>query len=164
MLHGATNAVLFLQARLATLAVYPPHHLRSQILWWLANVSIFSKTFPDHLTAIEGVLNFCVPHTLRLQSEKPKLSAAPINSSVGLIDPHGIRFDPRRIDGTRSLPTPRSGAEQRQFVCAMRWMRSGISELSRTMGPLSSFLQKVYPAARQRSRFASSRIAFAFSS
>lgn len=155
VLHGTTNAVLFLQS---TLAACLPQNLRSQILWWLDDILIFSETIPDHLLAIQRFLAFCLNHNFRLHPEKCTLLATRIQWCGRLIGPDGIRFDPRRIAGIRDMASPQSGAGLQQLVCAMQWMRSAIPEFSKVISPLATFLEKVYTAAGKRTRLAVSKI------
>lgn len=155
VLHGTTNAVMFLQS---TLASCMPDDLRNRTLWWLDDILIFSETVTDHLAAIQRFLEFCVEYNFRLHPGKCTLYATRVRWCGRLIGPEGITFDPRRIDGIRNMSSPRTGSELQQFVCAMQWMRSGIPSFSSVIGPLQSFMEKVYGTVKKRTRRAVTKV------
>lgn len=155
VLHGTTNAVMFLQSMPASCL---PEDLRRHTLWWLDDILIFSESISDHVIAVQKFLDFCVSFNFRLHPEKCTLFATRVHWCGRLITSDGIRFDPRRIDGIQNMAAPSTGADLQQIFCAMQWMRTGIPELAKTIHPLLSFLEKLYVLARKRTRLAVAKV------
>lgn len=155
VLHGTTNAVMFLQS---TISSNIPADLRPHILFWLDDILLHSRTIDDHLDAIRLLFSFCKKFNFKLHPAKCNIFSTCIRWCGRLLSSKGIRFDPRRIDGLRNMQLPTTGAHLQQFVCAMQWMRSAIPAFSVVIRPLSEFLEKVYNATGKRTRQAAARI------
>lgn len=155
VLHGTTNAVMFLQS---TLATHLPAVLRQFLLWWLDDILLHSKTINDHLDGIRRLFDFCVEFNLKLHPLKCQLFRSTIRWCGRLLSPDGIRFDPARIDGIKNMTQPTNGAELQQFVCAMQWMRNGIPKFSTLIRPLSLLLEEVYKTVGKRTRLAAGKL------
>ena len=54
--------------------------------------------------------------------------------------PDGVTLDPRRIDGLLSMQRPETAGDLQQFICAINWMRKGIPEHNKNVGPLQTLL------------------------
>jgi len=80
VLHGTTNAVMYLQL---TMAAHLPDDLRHNILWWLDDIFIHYETLDDHLLDIRRFFEFCVTRNFKLHPEN-SLYFLPL--SVGMVD------------------------------------------------------------------------------
>ena len=57
-----------------------------------------------------------------------------------IITADGITLDPRRIDGLLSMQRPETAGDLQLFICAINWMRKGIPEYNKKVGPLQTLL------------------------
>lgn len=155
VLHGTTNAVMFLQW---TIQGKIPAKLRPWVLLWLDDILLHAQSITDHLDAILLLFGFCKSVNLKLHSAKFVLFLRSIRWCGRIISSEGIRFDLARIDGIRHMDCPFTGAHLQQFVCAMQCMRQAIPDFSNIILPLASFLESVYAHAGKRTKSAVGRI------
>lgn len=155
VLHGTTNAVLYLQS---TLSAHLPADLRRSVLLWLDDILAHAPTTIELLTAIRLFFELCSERNLKLHPAKCVLYSRSIRWCGRVITADGIRFDPRRIDGIQNMDSPTTGAQLQQFVCAMQWMRSAIPTFTTIIRPLSDFLEIVYDNAGKRTKLAVTRV------
>lgn len=155
VMHGTTNAVMYLQSSIASNL---PDPIRHHILLWLDDVLQHAATPEKLLDVLEGFFAFCVKFNLKLHPAKCTLYTREVRWCGRIISAEGIRFDPRRISGIKEMDTPTKGGQLQQFVCAMQWMRSGIPMFSTIIRPLSELLEAVYQLAGKRTKRAVSTI------
>lgn len=86
------------------------------------------------------------------------LYATSVRRCGRLIVLDGINFDPRRFDGIRIMACPSTGSELQQFICAIQWMRSGISKFLTIIGAFAIGMERVYAVARKRIRRAVAKV------
>ena len=155
VLHGSTNAVMYLQSSLSSTMPIP---LRQKTLLWLDDVLGHASTVDELLTIIRQFFDYCSQRNLKLHPAKCVLYKTEIRWCGRILSKDGVRFDPRRIDGIRDMQLPTTGAELQQFVCAMQWMRSAIPTFSTIIRPLSDFMETVYAKAGSRKKSAVNRL------
>lgn len=56
------------------------------------------------------------------------------------------------------MSSPKTGADLQHFVCAVLWMRSGISNFSSIIRPLADLLEKFYTVVSQQTRLPAGRV------
>lgn len=111
VLHGSTNAVLYLQANLT--AIFSPS-LRDFFLIWLDDLLLHRQTPEELLDSIEEFFKICVKYNLKLHPGKCVLFANDIRWCGRLISADGVKFDPRRMGGLVTMEPPVTGADLQQ--------------------------------------------------
>lgn len=74
-----------------------------------------------------------------------------------MVSEPGIRYDPRRLDRLLNMEPPTSGANLQQFICALQWVKNGITNFTDLIYPLHDFMEKIYERAGKRTKLAVSR-------
>ncbi|ETI57024.1 hypothetical protein F443_00604 [Phytophthora nicotianae P1569] len=64
----------------------------------------------------------------------------------------GVRHDPARITALRQMPSPSTGQELQQFICALNWMRLSLPAFNKMVSPLTVFMEKIYASAGSRKK------------
>ncbi|ETV63678.1 hypothetical protein H257_19389, partial [Aphanomyces astaci] len=58
----------------------------------------------------------------------------------------GVKHDPARVEALQQLPSPVSGADLQQYMCAINWMRISIPGYNMLVQPLTEMLERVFAA------------------
>ena len=155
VLHGSTNAVMYLQSSLSSTI---PQSLLQNMLLWLDDILAHATNVEDLLNAISGFFAYCKEYNLKLHPAKCVLFTRQIRWCGRIISAKGVTFDPRHIDGIQNMDEPSNGAELQQFICAMQWMRNAIPTFSTIIQPLTDFMESIYASAGSRKKSAVSRV------
>lgn len=129
-----------------------PSALSLELLQWLKNIFHHFLTVPSLLTAIKTFLKLCIRLNLCLHPAKCILLAHSVRWCACLIDAQGWRFDPKNMESFKDMSVPTTGANLQQFVCNLNWIRMIIPDYVAIIAPLLDLMEKVYTAARKRTR------------
>lgn len=136
-LQGAKNSGIHLQVGATELF----DQIKKQILIWLDDWLLHSKTFQEHIEVLATFLSLCKKHGFTLSPEKCNFFAKIAKWCGRKITAQGVTLDPRRIDGLLSMHRPETAGDLQQFLCALNWMRNGIPRYTETTAPLQTLLQ-----------------------
>lgn len=59
------------------------------------------------------------------------------------------------------MAPPTTGADLQQFVCALQWVETAVPNFSTLVGPLHTFMEKVYSKAGSRTKRAVAKFSLA---
>ena len=148
------NAVTHLQSSLAD--IIPPG-LRSCLLSWLDDILLHHSTVTGLLKAVQDLFDLCAKRNIKLHPGKCCIYAAQIRWCGRLVSAHGIRYDPKRLEGLLNMGPPTTGAHLQQFLCALQWVKNGITQFSELVQPLHDLMEQVYDRAGKRTKRVVSR-------
>lgn len=140
VLHGTTDAVMYLQS---TLAVLLPPSLREHILLCLDDNLIHSPAVKARYVAVSYTFFYCASYNFQIHPDRRTLFATTIRWCRRIIPTDGIVINPLGIRGTRNMNVPIIGADVQQFVCSMQWMRAELLKFSTLIRPLADILESV---------------------
>jgi Reverse transcriptase (RNA-dependent DNA polymerase) len=123
VLHGTMYATQHLQS----VFVVMMYDNKGNIKVWLDDCLLHTKTEDDLLATLNFFFKKCQEHGLKLHASKSVLFAITVRYCGGLITKDGVRFDPKNIDALQTMQEPRNGADLVQYVAAVKWMRSAIT-------------------------------------
>lgn len=106
VLHGTTNAVIYLQSSLMN--TLPPDLLLN-ILLYLNDCLLHRTTMDDYLTHVHRFLTYCRDYNWKLHPEKCVLFTKSVRWAGRDISPDGIRHDLAGMDALISMDRPVSG-------------------------------------------------------
>ena len=149
VLHGTTNAVIYLQS---TLAYHLSADLLNGVLYWLKDIQLHDKTIDGLFKWMKKLFRMFKDRNLKLHPEKCCFFATSIRWSGILQFSAGVRFDPRRFDGIQKMQLPTNGAHLQQFVCAPQLIKAAIPNFTALVGPLQSSLENFYKVANARTK------------
>lgn len=155
VLHGTTNAVLYLQSFLAP---HLPPTLRDRVLLLVDDWLFHEETIENLLHSIRSFLAFCVECNWLLNPCKCNFFLHEAKWCGRLISQSGIRHDPRNLNGPLEMDCPVTGGQLQQFLCAMQWVRSAIPRFQALVQELHDFLERVYSHMCKRTKRAVARV------
>jgi hypothetical protein len=110
--------------------------LYEHLLIWIDDLLLYAMDIKMYLQKLAELFSLLNQFGLKLSAKKSSLYQTEVKWCGRLIDQHGVRHDPERIDTLRSLPYPTTAGELQQFVCAINWMRESIIGFARQVSPL----------------------------
>ena len=93
--------------------------IKENILLWLDDWLLHSKTWIEHMTVLEKFLKICTADNFTLSPEKCNLIAKRAKWCGRKITAEGVTLDPRRIQGMLDMHRPEYAADLKQFICAV---------------------------------------------
>ena len=85
-------------------------------LLYLDNITIFSKTYEEHLLCLEAVFEKLKKTGLKLCLSKCKLFQTQIKYMGHIISEKGVAVDPDKISCVKDWPTPTTVSEVQCFI------------------------------------------------
>jgi hypothetical protein len=89
---------------------------------------------------------------LELHASKCMLFATMVRYCGKLFTKDGVHFDPKSMEALQTTQEPQNGADLVQYVAAVNWMRSSISNYSKPVTPLQAALAKVFEGKSRRTK------------
>ncbi|KAG6613370.1 uncharacterized protein IUM83_17047 [Phytophthora cinnamomi] len=152
---GGTDSVVYCQA---TDQEMFDEFLYRGLLIGLDDLLGYHKTEVGLLTLLEKVLEICAQKGLKLNPKKCKLFAKEVVWCGRVVSAGGVKQDPRRVQALVDLPSPTTGQELQQFLCALNWMRTAIPDYNKLVQPLMDLMEHVYTKAGARTRRSVTRV------
>ena len=110
--------------------------LHTEILAYLDDCILFSKTISKHMDILEEVLKRFGEANLKLKPRKCQLLKEQINYLGFLIDKTGIRPDPDRTRIIREIEIPKNVVEVQRFLGKANYYRKFVPHLAQIAHPL----------------------------
>lgn len=117
------------------------------------------RSTPEGLVEYFGHLfNLCARLRLNVHPDKCMIFSSKVRWCGLIISADGWRFDPANIAALCKMKPPQTGSQLKQFLCALRWVRTALTDFSRMTAPLQGFLESVYQSVGKHTRSASGRV------
>jgi hypothetical protein len=95
---------------------------------------------------------------LKLHASTCVLFATTVSYCGRLITKDGVRFDPKNMEALQTMQELQNGADLIQYVAAVNWMRSAITNYSKRVDPLQAALAKVFEGKSRRTKKAAAAV------
>ena len=109
---------------------------------YVDDVLIFSKDYPEHLQKLDKVLTRLEETRFVLRPAKCSFMQRQIKYLGHIIDEHGVRPDPFKIEAIQSFPRPKTVKEIRAFLGFANYYRRHIPRMSMLAAPLIHLTKK----------------------
>jgi hypothetical protein len=119
---------------------------------------LHTKTEDDLLATLNFFFKKCQKHGLKLQASMCVLFASMVRYCGSLITKDGVRFDPKNTEALQTMQEPQNGADLVQYVAAVNWMRSAITNFPIRVAPLQAALAKVFEGKSRRTKKAAAAV------
>jgi RNase H-like domain found in reverse transcriptase len=119
---------------------------------------LHTKTENDLLATLNFFFKKCQEHGLKLHASKCVMFASTVRYCGRLITKDGVRFDPKNMEALQTMQEPQNGADLAQYVAAVNWMRSAISNYSKRVAHLQAALTTVFKSKSRRTKKAAAAV------
>jgi len=110
-------------------------------LVYIDDIVIYSRTFSEHLIAIEKVLAALERAQLQVKPEKCHFAQQKITFLGHIVSSEGIRPDPEKVRDLIEFPAPTCMKDVQRFLGLVTWFRKFIPDLARISRPLYLLLR-----------------------
>lgn len=111
-------------------------------LVYLDDILIFTRTFEEHLVAVDKVFERLASVNLKLKFKKCSLFQREITFLGHVVSQEGLKPDPAKVAAIVEMRTPRNVPEVRRFVGLVGHFRRFIHGFAAIAAPLNSLLHK----------------------
>lgn len=109
---------------------------------YLVDILIFSETPQDHLRRIQDVFHRLRQHGLKLKLKKCSFFKEQTEYLGFIINEHGVKPDPKKVEAIQKLPAPTTVREVRGFIGMCSYYRRFIPNFSKIAEPLIDLTRK----------------------
>lgn len=109
---------------------------------YLDDILIFSETPQDHLRHIQDVFHRLRQHGLKLKLKKCSFFKEQTEYLGFIINEHGVKPDPKKVEAIQKLPSPTTVREVRGFKGMCSYYRRFIPNFSKIAEPLIDLTRK----------------------
>lgn len=131
---GLTNAPAT-QQRLVDSLFMPDLELKA--FCYLDDVIIVSETFDEHVSVLLRVLQKLKRANLTINFDKCRFFRDSLKYLGYVVDSHGLRTDPDKVQAILNYPVPSNRKEVKRFLGTASWYRRFIPNFSTIAGPLN---------------------------
>lgn len=131
---GLSNAPAT-QQRLVDLLFGPEFELK--VFCYLDDIIVISKTFDEHVALLNRVHEKLRLANLTINLAKCKFFRSKLKYLGYVVDEHGLRTDPEKVEAILNFPTPTTKKEVKRFLGTASWYRRFIPNFSTIAGPLN---------------------------
>jgi hypothetical protein len=136
---GLTNAPSTFQAVMNEVFA---GQIGKHVVVYMDDILIFSKTREEHLRHLDEVLATLEKEALYCKLPKCTFLAKEINYLGHIIDEHGLRPDPNKVQVVKDWPCPQNQKDVRSFLGLCNYFRKFIKSYSHKVYPLTQLLRK----------------------
>ena len=151
MAFGLTNAPATFQRLME--ACMGELHLK-ECLIFLDDILIFSKTFEEHLSRLEGVFSRLKKHNLKLKPSKCELFMKEVKYLGHIVSENGVQTDPEKVKALKEWPIPTNVKTLRSFLGFTGYYRRFIKNYAKIIKPLNDLLvgHPTHKASKKRKK------------
>ncbi|KAF0701908.1 hypothetical protein AaE_016248 [Aphanomyces astaci] len=143
VMQGGSDSVSYCQS---TVQEMFSEQLYKGLLAWLDDLLGYHRTREGLLGVLADVLAVCADKGLKLHPKKCSFYVTEARWCGRIISGTGVKHDPARVEALQQLPSPVTGADLQQYVCAINWMRMSIPGYNVLVQPLTEMLERVFAA------------------
>lgn len=122
-----------------------------EVLVFLDDIIVFSKTLEEHETRLAKVLNRLRKNGLKLSPEKCRFFQTSVRYLGHIVSRSGVETDPKKIEALKTWPKPQTLKELRSFLGFSGYYRRYVEGYSKIAKPLTS-LTAGYPPTRKMTK------------
>ncbi|KAG1925816.1 interleukin-1 receptor accessory protein-like 1-A [Pimephales promelas] len=148
MPQGITNAPSTFQ-RLMERCMGDLH--RKQVLVFIDDLIVFSKTLEEHESRLVQVLNRLKEYGLKLAPEKCRFFQTSVKYLGHVVSKDGVKTDPAKVEALKTWPRPTNLKELRAFLGFAGYYRRFVRDYSKIVKPLTGLTEGYPPLRRGRS-------------
>ena len=111
--------------------------LFEEVLCYLDDVIIFSKTYEDHVKSLEKTLRRFLDSGLKVKPSKTHIACKKVEYLGFIVSAKGVEVDPEKTKAVEELPIPRNPTEVRQILGLFSYYRKWIKNFSAIAEPLT---------------------------
>jgi hypothetical protein len=112
---------------------------------YLDDIVVYSDTLDDHMTHVEIILNILKQEKLYLSKGKLRFLAEELHILGRIIDGHGIRMDPDKVDTVVKWKTPTNRDLLRGFIGSVGYLADDVPGVRLPLGILSAITGDAVP-------------------
>ena len=120
------------------------------VLTYIDDCLIYSKTFDEHLKALEKVFDRLRDYGLTLGAKKCKFAVKEVNFLGHVVNEHGIRPDPAKTSAISRLHLPNDKKGLRSTLGIFGYYRKYVQNYSSVAQPLNAVLAKNYTLVKDK--------------
>src|SRR5436305_5464866 len=109
---------------------------------YIDNVTIYTKTFEEHMEVFKEVLQRIKKHGMFLKPKKCMIATHELHMLGHIINREGIKMDPAKISAVSEYPSPTSKTEVRAFMGLAGYYHHFIPNCSKIAEPINCTLKK----------------------
>ena len=109
---------------------------------YVDDILIASRTYSEHLEKLDRVLKRLIKTNFVLRPSKCSFMQQEIKYLGHIIDKHGVRPDPFKVQAVQNFPRPTTVKEVRQFLGFINFYRRSIDRMSELAAPLVNLTRK----------------------
>jgi transposase InsO family protein len=151
VMQGHCDSALYFQH---TMEVVLDTLLYESVLVWIDDILLYAKNLEEYLKRLDMFLALIQRHGLKLNPAKCDLWRSSIKWCGRIIDGHGVRNDPDRVQALCDVPYPSNAGELQQFLCAINWMRTSIPRYAQLSDILNRRFDTVMSGRGRKKRVA----------
>lgn len=106
------------------------------VVVYLDDICVFSKTAEEHIKHLDTVLSILGRAGKYLKLKKCHFLRKELEFLGHIVDAHGVRPDPKKVEAVESWPTPRCVKDVRQFLGLANYFRRFIQGYAKLAFPL----------------------------
>ena len=111
-------------------------------LVYLDDINVFSKTFTDHLQHLEEVFKRLLAINLKIKPSKCSFFKSQLEYLGFVVDPHGLRPQPAKVDGINKMAAPSNKKDVQVFLGMVGYYRRFIPNFSKHTEPIFWILKR----------------------
>lgn len=111
-------------------------------LVYLDDIIVFGRTFHEHLTRLDGVLEKLRQANLKVKPSKCNLFSTQVHYLGHVISSEGVMPDPAKVEAVREWPIPANQTEVQSFIGLASYYRRFVRGFADTARPLHQLAEK----------------------
>ena len=111
-------------------------------LVYLDDIIVFGRTFHEHLSRLDEVLNKLQQANLKVKPVKCNLFSPQVQYLGHIISAQGVEADPAKVEAVRQWPVPKNQTEVKSFVGLASYYRRFVKGFAEIARPLHQLTEK----------------------
>jgi len=116
--------------------------LKPNVFCYLDDIVIINSDYDSHMVTLTKVMERIAKAGLTINFEKSKFCREQLKYLGYIIDKHGLRVDPCKIEAILNFPAPRKVRQLRRFLGMTSWYRRFVPNFAQIASPLNALTGK----------------------